>query len=46
MDISTNKKNDEFVYDEIIIGCGFAGLYWCYKTKPKNFIILEKSDRI
>lgn len=35
-----------FIYDEIIIGCGFAGLYWCYKTKPDNFIILEKSERI
>ena len=24
----------------------FAGLYWCYKTKPVNFILLEKSNRI
>ncbi len=34
------------IYDEIIIGAGIAGLYWCYKTKPKNFIIVEKSNRI
>jgi len=34
------------IWDEIIIGAGFAGLYWTYKRKPKNFIILEKSDRI
>ena len=34
------------IYDEIIIGSGIAGLYWCYKTKPTNFIILEKSNRI
>jgi hypothetical protein len=46
MDIITDKKNDEITYDEIIIGCGIAGLYWCYKTKPSNFLILEKSDRI
>ena len=34
------------IYDEIIIGAGISGLYWCYKTKPSTFIILEKSDRI
>ena len=36
----------KMIWDEIIIGAGFAGLYWVYKTKPKNFLILEKSDRI
>lgn len=39
-------NSNDIIYDEIIIGCGFAGLYWCYKTKPKNFILLEKSNRI
>jgi protoporphyrinogen oxidase len=33
-------------YDEIIIGAGMAGLYWVYKTRPTNFLILEKLDRI
>lgn len=56
MNILADKKNDlviqnesvnsDIIYDEIIIGCGIAGLYWCYKTKPSNFIILEKSNRI
>lgn len=32
--------------DFIIIGSGIAGLYWTYKAKPKNFLILEKSNRI
>ena len=41
-----NLINDENTYDEIKIGSGFAGLYWCYKNKPEKFIILEKSDRI
>ena len=44
MDI--NRYNDDIIYDEIIIGCGIAGLYWYWKTKPSNFLILEKSDRI
>lgn len=39
-------KINSYIYDEIIIGCGISGLYWCYKTKPTNFIILEKLDRI
>lgn len=34
------------MYDEIIIGSGMAGLYWVYKSKPSNFLILEKSNRI
>jgi hypothetical protein len=34
------------IFDEIVIGCGMAGLYWIYKTKPKNYLILEKSNRI
>ena len=34
------------IYDEIIIGAGIAGLYWVYKSKPNNFLILEKIDRI
>lgn len=33
-------------YDEVIIGAGMAGLYYVHKTKPKNFIILEKLNRI
>jgi hypothetical protein len=37
---------NQHIYDEIIIGAGMAGLYWVYKTKPSNFIMLEKSDRI
>ena len=45
MDFNDNKNN-EIIYDEIIIGCGFSGLYWCYKTKPENFLIFEKSDRV
>lgn len=34
------------IYDEIVIGAGMAGLYWVYKTKPINYLILEKNDRI
>ncbi len=34
------------IFDEIIVGAGIAGLYWIYKTKPQNFLILEKSNRI
>lgn len=34
------------IYDEIIIGAGIAGLYWVRKTKPKNYLVLEKSNRI
>ncbi len=34
------------IWDEIVIGAGMAGLYWIYKTKPKNYLVLEKSDRI
>jgi len=33
-------------FDTIIIGSGFAGLYYAYKTKITNFKILEKNDRI
>jgi hypothetical protein len=34
------------IFDEIIIGSGMAGLYWIYKTKPKNYLVLEKLNRI
>lgn len=34
------------IWDEIVIGAGIAGLYWIYKTKPINYLLLEKSDRI
>jgi hypothetical protein len=34
------------IYDEIVIGAGIAGLYWIYKTKPSNYLVLEKSNRI
>lgn len=34
------------IYDEIIIGAGIAGLYWVSKTKPTNYLVLEKSNRI
>ena len=34
------------IYDEIIIGAGIAGLYWTSKTKPQNYLVLEKSNRI
>ena len=30
----------------MIIGAGFAGLYWAYKLGSNNWIGLEKSDRI
>lgn len=33
-------------YDEVIIGAGMAGLYWVHKTRPKNFLVLEKLDRV
>jgi hypothetical protein len=33
-------------FDYIIIGSGFAGLYFAHKFKIKNFIILEKNDRV
>lgn len=46
MNLDGNKKDMEILYDEIIIGSGFAGLYWTYKNKPEKFIILEKSDRV
>jgi hypothetical protein len=34
------------LYDEIVIGAGISGLYWIYKSRPSNYLILEKSDRI
>lgn len=34
------------IYEEIIIGSGIAGLYWIYKNKPSNYLILEKLNRI
>lgn len=34
------------IYDEIVIGAGVAGLYWVSKTKPTNYLVLEKSNRI
>jgi monoamine oxidase len=34
------------ICDEIIIGAGIAGLYWASKTKPKNYLVLQKSNRI
>ena len=42
----TNIDNMDKIYDEIIIGCGVSGLYWCYKNKPKNFLILEREGVI
>ncbi len=33
-------------YESIIIGAGFAGLYFAHKFKLKNFIILEKENRV
>jgi len=30
------------IYDEIVIGAGMSGLYWVYKNKPINYLILEK----
>jgi len=33
-------------YNTIIIGSGFAGLYFAYKSKLTNFLILEKNNRI
>jgi len=33
-------------FDTIIIGSGFAGLYFAYKSKLTDFLILEKNDRI
>lgn len=37
------------LFDEIVIGSGISGLYWIWKsrqTKPTNYLVLEKSDRI
>lgn len=34
------------LYDSIVIGAGIAGLYWIYKSKATNYLVLEKSDRI
>ena len=34
------------IYEEIVIGAGIAGLYWICKTKPANYLVLEKSNRI
>ncbi len=33
-------------YESVIIGAGFAGLHFAHKFKLKNFIILEKNNRI
>lgn len=33
-------------YKNIVIGAGFAGLYFVHKFKPENFIILERENRI
>lgn len=34
------------IFDTIIIGAGFSGLYYAYKYKPKTFLILEREERI
>lgn len=34
------------LYDEIVIGSGISGLYWIYKSRTSNYLILEKSNRI
>ena len=40
----TNNKN--IIYETIVIGAGFSGLYWIKKFKPDKWLCLEKSDRI
>ncbi len=34
------------LFDEIVIGAGISGLYWIFKSRPLNYLVLEKSDRI
>jgi hypothetical protein len=33
-------------YKTIIIGAGFAGLYYIHKFKPVNYLVLERENRI
>lgn len=39
-------RRDERKIDTIIMGSGIAGLYYAYKMRNCNFVILEKSDYI
>ena len=34
------------IYETIIIGAGFAGLYYAYKFNPKKYLIIERENRI
>jgi hypothetical protein len=34
------------IFDTIIVGAGFAGLYYAFKHKPSSFLILERDERI
>lgn len=34
------------LFEEIVIGAGISGLYWIWKSRPSNYMVLEKSDRI
>ncbi len=36
----------ETKYETIIIGGGFAGLYYINKFKPKNYLLIEREDRL
>jgi len=41
-----NYIQDTQVIDTIVIGAGIAGLYYIYKFKPSNYIILDKDNRV
>lgn len=41
--MSIKKDN---IYDYVIIGAGFAGLYWIKQYNPVNWICIEKTERI
>jgi len=43
---SSEIVSNNIIYDTIVIGAGFAGLYWIKKFKPAKWLCLEKSDRI
>jgi len=34
------------LFEQIVIGAGISGMYWIFKSRPSNYLVLEKSDRI
>ena len=40
-----NVRNEETLYDTVIVGAGIAGLTAAYMLRDKNILLIEKEDR-